>query len=123
MEEVIEEGYIGNKEPLKIDENKKNIIEKQKKTCICQILIEKINEQGKNEKKKGTGFFCKIPYKGEMIPVLIMYHLYFCHLIYLYPNNFLAFLIFYKLLLCSFNLFFILLILLLDILYIAFIEF
>ena len=76
MEEVIEEGYIGNKEPLKIDKNKENIIEKQKKTCICQILIEKIDEQGKNEKKKGTGFFCKIPYKGEMIPVLMTnYHI------------------------------------------------
>ena len=36
-----------------LDQSKKDIAEKQKKKCICQISGIKV----------GTGFFCKIPYK------------------------------------------------------------
>ncbi len=40
---------------------KSEIILNQMKTCICKVIGEKI----------GTGFFCKMPYKDKIIPVLI----------------------------------------------------
>ena len=33
------------------------------KNCICKILT--------NDGKKGTGFFCKIPYLNKLLPVLV----------------------------------------------------
>ena len=51
-------------------------MKEQMKNCICQLLIEIINDQGESKKKKANGFFCKIPYKGEMIKVLMTnYHI------------------------------------------------
>ena len=70
MEEIIEECYCGDFEEPNLNENQKKIIKKQKETCICQIIIDNQDEQ-----KSGTGFFCKIPYKGDIIPVLMTnYH-------------------------------------------------
>ena len=51
----------------KLDENKKKIIEEQMKTCIFQII-------GKKKKIKGTGFFCKIFYENETIPILLSHY-------------------------------------------------
>ena len=64
MEEVFsEEGKIpGAKEPVSIEETEY----KEKEKCICKI----------DGKKIGTGFFCKIEYRGKKIPVLITnYHI------------------------------------------------
>ena len=63
---IIQEGYCGEFDESKLDQSKKDIAEKQKKKCICQISGIKV----------GTGFFCKIPYKNELINVLITnYHI------------------------------------------------
>ena len=62
MKEIKEEGRIpGAEEPKPIDETEL----KEKKLCYCKIV----------GKEVGTGFFSKIEYKGEEIPVLITnYH-------------------------------------------------
>ena len=66
MEERIEEGYCGEFQEPEIDKKIKELMEEQKKTCICQVI----------GKKSGTGFFCKIPYNYETILVLITnYHI------------------------------------------------
>ena len=64
MEERIEEGYIpGAINAIPIDKAEK--ILNQMKNCVCKI----------NGKKFGTGFFCKILYNNELIPVLMTnYH-------------------------------------------------
>ena len=65
MEEIIYEGKIkGAIDTISLKKTEK-IIE-QMKTCICEVYGEII----------GTGFFCKIPYNNEMIPVLMTnYHI------------------------------------------------
>ena len=63
MEEKIEEGLIKGEQRFKLlkDTKKKNMIK-----YICKISGNKI----------GTGFFCKIKYKNELIPVLMTnYHI------------------------------------------------
>ena len=61
-EEVIDEGYIPGT-PKAIPINESNYQDQADK--ICNIIGNKI----------GTGFFCKIKYKGEEVPVLITnYH-------------------------------------------------
>ncbi len=66
MEERIEEGYCGEFQEPEIDKKIKELMEEQKKTCICQVI----------GKKSGTGFFCKIPYNYETILTLITnYHI------------------------------------------------
>ena len=64
MEERFEEGMIKGAINSITLERVENIL-KQMKNCICKIT-------GKNI---GTGFFCKIPYKKEIIPVLITNYL------------------------------------------------
>ena len=56
----------------KMKSSKKGIIEMQKNKCICHI----IGQEEENGLKIGTGFFCKIPYKNNLTPVLITnYHI------------------------------------------------
>ena len=64
MEELIEECYIpGAINAISIDKEEK--ILNQIINCVCKI----------NGKKFGTGFFCKILYNNELIPVLMTnYH-------------------------------------------------
>ena len=64
MEDKYEEAKIpGAKEPEPLDSSE----HKEKGYCICKI-------RGK-EGKIGTGFFCKIRYENELVPVLITnYH-------------------------------------------------
>jgi len=64
MEDKYEEAKIpGAKEPEPLEESK----HKDKGSCICKI-------NGK-EGKIGTGFFCKMIYQNELVPVLITnYH-------------------------------------------------
>ena len=63
--EIIPEGKIpGAKGTLLLSQTEL----KQKVKCICKIST--------NGHTFGTGFFCKIPYEGELIPVLITnYHI------------------------------------------------
>ena len=65
MEERFEEGMIkGSINSITLEKTEK--ILEQMKTCIC--LVE--------GNKRGTGFFCKITYKNELIPVMITnYHI------------------------------------------------
>ena len=62
MEDKYEEGTIPgakNPEPLEASEHK------DKRSCICKISAKSI----------GTGFFCKMIYENELVPVLITnYH-------------------------------------------------
>jgi len=52
--------------PITIEQT--DIILQQMKNCICKIYI--------NRGKIGTGFFCHIPYKNEILQVLITnYHI------------------------------------------------
>ncbi len=62
MEDKYEEAKIpGAKEPEPLEESK----HKDKGSCICKI----------NGKGVGTGFFCKMIYQNELVPVLITnYH-------------------------------------------------
>ena len=64
MDDRIEEGYIpGTINSIPIDKVKK--ILDQMKNSVCKIKGKKI----------GTGFFCKILYNNELIPVLMTnYH-------------------------------------------------
>ena len=66
MEERINEGkIIGSIDAITLGKTEK--IAQQMKTCICQVYA---------DKKIGTGFFCKIPYENENIPVLMTnYHI------------------------------------------------
>ena len=62
---IIKEGFCGDFDESLLEQSKKDIAEKQKKQCICQILGDKV----------GTGFFCIVPYNREYIKVLITnYH-------------------------------------------------
>ena len=63
----IEEGLNEN-QPIPVSiEGTKKIVE-QMENCICKIY--------KKNGATGTGFFCKIPYKNERIPVLVTnYHI------------------------------------------------
>ena len=65
MEGRIEEGKIsGAIDAIPLEKIEQ--ISEQMKTCICQIYT---------GNKMGTGFFCKIPYEGKSIPVLMTnYH-------------------------------------------------
>ena len=65
MTERIDEGQItGAVDAISLEKAEK--ILEQMKTCICRI-------QAGNT--RGTGFFCKIPYEGKKIPVLMTnYH-------------------------------------------------
>ena len=67
MDNYIEEQFIEKSpNPITID-GTENILY-QMKNCICKI----INNNG----KKGTGFFCRIPYNDKLLPVLITnYHI------------------------------------------------
>ena len=61
----IEEGYIKGSTSF-ITKEKTELIIDQMKNCVCQVVGNKI----------GTGFFCKIPHKDKLIPVLITnYHI------------------------------------------------
>ena len=61
-EDDYEEGIIKGAKEMKLLEETE---QKEKEKCICKI----------NGSKIGTGFFCKIIYKYELIPVLITnYH-------------------------------------------------
>ena len=62
MEDFNKEKYI-NDSPLPVSIKGTEIILDQMKTCICKIL--------KDNAVKGTGFFCKIPYENNLLPVLI----------------------------------------------------
>ena len=62
MEDFNKEKYI-NDSPLPVSIKGTEIILDQMKTCICKIL--------KDNGVKGTGFFCKIPYENNLLPVLI----------------------------------------------------
>ena len=62
MDNFIEEKYI-EKSPNPITiEGTENILH-QMKNCICKII--------NNDGNKGTGFFCRVPYKDKLLPVLI----------------------------------------------------
>ena len=62
MENYIPEKYIENSpNPLTIEGTETILF--QMKNCICKILS--------NDGKKGTGFFCKIPYLNKLLPVLV----------------------------------------------------
>ena len=62
MEDKYEEGIIKGAEEMKLLDSTD---QKEKGKCICKI----------NGSKIGTGFFCKIKYGNELIPVLITnYH-------------------------------------------------
>ena len=62
MEDRHEEGDIHGSKPELLEESK----HKDKLSCICKI----------DAKGIGTGFFCKIEYQNELIPVLITnYHI------------------------------------------------
>ena len=62
MENGQEEKYIPTSpEPLSIEATK-NILEQMQK-CVCKIY--------NGEKGTGTGFFTKIPYKSDLLSVLI----------------------------------------------------
>ena len=65
MEERIDEGRIkGAIDPISLEKTEK--IVEQMKSSICQVY----------GKETGTGFFCKIPYEGKSIPVLMTnYHI------------------------------------------------
>ena len=64
-EEIEEEGLMGDAVDA-LTKNKLKIIFEQMENCICKIIAD----------KKGTGFFCKIPYLNKLIPVLITnYHI------------------------------------------------
>ena len=63
MEDRHDEMYFPDSEPEPLEESK----HKDKLSCICKIC-------GK-EGGVGTGFFCKIEYENELVPVLITnYH-------------------------------------------------
>ena len=60
MEERIDEGRIkGAIDPISLEKTEK--IVEQMKNSICRI----------ENNCKGTGFFVKVPYKSELLPVLI----------------------------------------------------
>ena len=62
MENYIQEKYIENSpNPLTIEGTETILF--QMKNSICKIIS--------NDGKKGTGFFCKIPYLNKLLPVLI----------------------------------------------------
>ena len=62
MENYIPEKYIEDSpNPLTIEGTETILF--QMKNCLCKILG--------NDGKKGTGFFCKIPYLKKLLPVLI----------------------------------------------------
>ena len=65
MEERVEEGLMkGSIDSIPLEKMEK--ILNQMKNCICKIV----------GNKTGTGFFCKIFYKNELIPVLMTnYHI------------------------------------------------
>jgi len=65
MEERVEEGLMkGSIDSIPLEKMEK--ILNQMKNCICKIV----------GNKTGTGFFCKILYKNELIPVLMTnYHM------------------------------------------------
>ena len=65
MEERVEEGLMkGSIDSISLEKMEK--ILNQMKNCICKIV----------GNKTGTGFFCKILYKNELIPVLMTnYHI------------------------------------------------
>ena len=61
MEDRHDEMYFPDSEPEPLEESE----HKDKGNCICKI----------NGKGIGTGFFCKIEYQNELVPVLITnYH-------------------------------------------------
>ena len=63
MEDRHDEMYFPDSKPKPLEESEN----KDKLSCICKIC-------GK-EGGVGTGFFCKIEYKNELVPVLITnYH-------------------------------------------------
>ena len=55
-----EQNISTSPEPISLKQTEK-IIEQMKNNSICRI----------NNHGKGTGFFVKIPYKSELLPVLI----------------------------------------------------
>ena len=62
MSDIIQEKLIEKQPiPVSIEGTKKILFQMEK--CICKIYLE--------EGKKGTGFFCKIPFKNNLLPVLI----------------------------------------------------
>ena len=62
MSDIIQEKLIENQPiPVSIDGTKKILF--QMENCICKIYL-------KNG-EKGTGFFCKIPFNNNILPVLI----------------------------------------------------
>ena len=62
MEDKYEEGIIKGAKEMKLLEETD---QKEKEKCICKI----------NGKGVGTGFFCKMSYQNELVPVLITnYH-------------------------------------------------
>ena len=61
MEKIIKEKTLDNY-PLPVTIEKTNKILDQLKRCVGKI---------KTKNGNGTGFFCKIPYKGKELPVLM----------------------------------------------------
>ena len=64
MSNNIEESLI-EEQPIPVDINGTKLILSQMENCICKIV--------KNNGKKGTGFFCSIPFpdKNNLLNVLI----------------------------------------------------
>ena len=62
MSVVIQEKLIED-QPIPVSIEGTEIILDQMKKCICQIYLKDGN--------KGTGFFCKIPFDNNLLPVLI----------------------------------------------------
>ena len=44
----------------------KKIMNKGYEKSVCKVIIENINENENKDNWKGTGFFCKIPYKNKI---------------------------------------------------------
>ena len=65
MEEIKEKYLQDSLEPVSI--NSTNIILNQMKKCVCKIHI---------GGTKGTGFFTKIPYKNDLLSVLLLIIMY-----------------------------------------------
>jgi len=61
MSEIQQEKLIEDHFPVSIEGTKKILF--QMENCICKIYLE--------DGKKGTGFFCKIPFLNNLLPVLI----------------------------------------------------
>ena len=61
MSDIIQEKLVED-QPIPVSIQGTELILDQMKKCICQIY---------QDDKKGTGFFCQIPFLNNLLPVLI----------------------------------------------------